>query len=54
MKKTRKDEKLVYDNPNKIFGKIQSAYGGCLGTVRRRRTRLPAKFYGEVEVTFDP
>jgi hypothetical protein len=30
------------------------AYGGCLGTKRRRRTRLPAKSFGELEVSYDP
>jgi hypothetical protein len=34
--------------------KLQRAYGGYLGTQRRRRTRLPAKRFGELEVNYDP
>jgi len=34
--------------------KVERAHGGCLGTKRRRRTRLPAKSYGELEASVDP
>ncbi len=34
--------------------KLIRAYSECLGTRRRRRTRLPAKSDGELEVSFDP
>jgi hypothetical protein len=34
--------------------KLPRAYGGYLGTQRRRRTRLPAKHFGELEVNIDP
>ena len=30
------------------------AYGGYLGIQRRRRTRLPAKRFGELETSYDP
>jgi hypothetical protein len=39
---------------NDTRSKYPRAYGGCLATVRRRRTRLPAKSHGEREVRFDP
>ena len=34
--------------------KLIRAYSECLGTIWRRRTRLPAKSYGELEVSIDP
>jgi len=34
--------------------KLLRAYGGCLGTKRRRRTWLPAISVGKVEATFNP
>ena len=34
--------------------KLQRANGGYLGTQRRRRTRLPAKRFGELETSIDP
>ena len=34
--------------------KLQRAHGGYLGTQRRRRTRLPAIFFGEPEAGIDP
>ena len=34
--------------------KIQRAYGGCLGTRRRRRTRPAAKSHGELQANLDP
>ncbi len=34
--------------------KIQRAYGGCLGTRRRRRTRPAAKCHGELQASVDP
>ena len=40
---------------NKDFlEKLLRAYGGCLGTKRRRRTWLPAISVGKVEATFNP
>jgi len=30
------------------------AFGGCLGTRRRRRTWHAAKSYGELRASFDP
>ncbi len=35
-------------------GKLRRVQGGCLGTKRRRRTRLPAKCLGELEASDDP
>ena len=35
------------------FKKLR-AYGGYLGIQRRRRTRLPAKRFGELETSYDP
>ncbi len=35
-------------------GKLLRVQGGCLGTKRRRRTRLPAKSAGELEANDDP
>jgi hypothetical protein len=34
--------------------KLQRADGGYLGTQRRRRTRLPAIHFGELEASIDP
>ena len=34
--------------------KLLRVRGGCLGTKRRRRTRLPAKSVGELEANDDP
>ena len=34
--------------------KLERAYGGYLGTQRRRRTWLPAKSLGEPETGIDP
>ena len=34
--------------------KEERAYGGYLGIHRRRRTRLPAKRFGELETSYDP
>ena len=34
--------------------KLQRAHGGYLGTQRRRRTRLPAIYFGESEADIDP
>lgn len=31
-----------------------SAYGGCLGNRRRRKTCQPAKSFGELAVSIDP
>jgi hypothetical protein len=34
--------------------KLLRAHGGCLGTRRRRRTRLTAKSHGELYASVDP
>ena len=34
--------------------KRKRAAGGCLGIDRRRRTRKPAKSFGELDESFDP
>lgn len=34
--------------------KLQRAYGGYLGTQRRRRTWIPTICFGELETSFDP
>lgn len=38
----------------KFSEKLQRAYDGCLGTYRRRRTRLPAKSPGQTVTVSDP
>ena len=34
--------------------KLRRAYSECLGTIWRRRTRIPAKSFGELEISNDP
>jgi hypothetical protein len=34
--------------------KLVRAVGGCLGINRRRRTRIPAKSFGELDKSIDP
>lgn len=50
----RNEAKRECEYNNTRGGKIIRAYGGCLGTERRRRTRQPAKRYGEQEACNDP
>jgi len=38
----------------KITVKLIRAVGGCLGIDRRRRTRQPAKSFGELDKSIDP
>jgi hypothetical protein len=38
----------------KIMVKLLRAAGGCLGIKRRRRTRVPAKSFGEPERGVEP
>ena len=47
-------EAIGITTQNIYFGKLLRAYGGCLGTERRRRTRLPAISLGELEASYDP
>jgi hypothetical protein len=38
----------------RITVKLIRAVGGCLGIDRRRRTRQPAKSFGELDKSIDP
>ncbi len=38
----------------KVYLKLVRAAGGCLGIDRRRRTRKPAKSFGELDKSCDP
>ena len=50
--KTHKKQLLKADLTCEV--KLERAHSGCLGTRRRRRTRLPAISGGELDVSFDP
>ena len=49
-----KSKKFIKPKNNFTKIKLLRAYSGCLGTRRRRRTRLPAISGGELDVSFDP
>ena len=47
-KKTKRKLKIYEES------KLIRAYSECLGTIRRRKTRLPAKSFGELDISIDP
>ena len=50
----RKNKSNKIKNTKFYEVKLIRAYSECLGIRRRRRTRLPAKSDGELDVSFDP
>lgn len=53
MIENHKTEKWMVTSQSDMV-KLLRAVGGCLGINRRRRTRIPAKNFGELERSYDP
>ena len=49
-----KQTAYITDTNVRFVVKLQRAYGGYLGTQRRRRTWLPTIRFGELEASIDP